>query len=195
MVRSPRTRTPRWSQGASVRSWSTPRYPHGLGSADAEQHGELDAALSADRTVREYTERHYLPGAATYRERAADKCAVGRQLVDWQHAMEKDWPALRFGEMKVETNGEEPAVEVQVYLNDLDRNEARVELYADGVNSDGPVRQEMEYLGQLAGAAGGYLFRARVPATRPATDYTVRVIPHAAGVAVPLEVARILWQR
>jgi starch phosphorylase len=47
----------------------------------------------------------------------------------------------------------------------------------------------------MSGAARGYVYRAPVPATRPATDYTVRVIPHRSGVAVPLEVGRILWQR
>ena len=31
--------------------------------------------------------------------------------------------------------------------------------------------------------------------TRPARDYTVRVIPQRSGVAVPLESARILWQQ
>ena len=61
---------------------------------------------------------------------------------------------------------------------DLDPNAVRVELYADGVNGDGPVRQEMERVRQLAGATGGYAYRAQVPATRPATDYTARVIPH-----------------
>ena len=155
----------------------------------------LTPRFSADRAVREYTEQHYLPGAATYRERAADKGAVGKQMVDWQHALEKQWPALRFGEMKVETNGEQHVFEVEVYLNDLDPNAARVELYADGVNGGGPVRQEMERVRQLAAASGGYAYRAWVPATRPATDYTARLIPHYTGVAVPLETARILWQR
>jgi starch phosphorylase len=155
----------------------------------------LTPRFSADRTVREYTEQHYLPGAATYRERAADKGAVGRQMVDWQHAMEREWPAIRFGEMKVETNGEQHVFEAQVDLPGLDPNAARVELYADGVNGDGPVRQEMERVGHLAGAAGGYAYSARAPATRPATDYTARLIPHYTGVAVPLEAAQILWQR
>jgi len=30
---------------------------------------------------------------------------------------------------------------------------------------------------------------------RPASDYTARLIPYRDDVAVPLEVARILWQR
>jgi len=155
----------------------------------------LTPRFSAGRAVREYTELHYLPGAAAYRERAADKGAMGRQMVDWRHAVEKEWHALRFGEMKVETGGAQHVFEVQVYFNELDPNAARVELYADGVNGDGPVRQEMKRDGQLAGAAGGCVFRARVPAIRPATDYTARVIPRYPGVSVPLEAARILWQR
>jgi starch phosphorylase len=84
--------------------------------------------------------------------------------------------------------------EVQVYLNDLDPNAARVELYADGADGGGPVRQEMERVSQLA-AAGGYAYRASVSAARPATDYTARVIPSHSGAAVPLEATHILWQR
>jgi starch phosphorylase len=155
----------------------------------------LTPRFSADRTVREYTEQHYIPGAANYRARATDRGAEGRQMVEWQHAMQRAWPALRFGEMKVGTNGDRHVFEIPVYLGDLDPGAVRVELYADGVNGDGPVRQEMERVGQLSGAAGGYAYRAQAPAIRPASDYTVRVIPRRAGVAVPLEDERILWQR
>ena len=83
----------------------------------------------------------------------------------------------------------------QVYLSDLDPKAVRVELYADGVMESAPMRQEMKYVRQLAGASGGYVYRASVSAARPPTDYTVRVIPHRDGVAIPLEDARILWQR
>jgi starch phosphorylase len=155
----------------------------------------LTPRFSADRAVREYTEQHYLPGAANYRERAADKGAAGGKVVDWQHALEREWPALRFGEVRVETHGAQHVIDVQVYLNALDPNAVRVELYADGVNGDGPVRQEMLRLRQLTGTAGGYVYGCRAPATRPATDYTARVIPQHSGVAVPLEATRILWQR
>ena len=63
----------------------------------------------------------------------------------------------------------------------------RVELYADGVDGGAPVRVEMERARQLVGATSGYVYAATVPAVRPATDYTVRLIPHHDGVAVPLE--------
>ncbi len=160
-----------------------------------ESMARLTPRFSADRTVREYTEQHYLPAAATYHERAADKGAVGRKIVDWQHALEKKWAELRFGEVKVETRGEQHAFEAQVYLADLDPNAVRVELYADGVNGGSPVRQEMKRVRQLAGSPGAYVYSASVSAARTAGDYTARVIPHYSGVAAPLEAALVLWQR
>jgi starch phosphorylase len=53
----------------------------------------------------------------------------------------------------------------------------------------------MERVRQLAGVLGGYVYNAAVSAVRPPAAYTARVIPHREGVAIPLEDARILWQR
>jgi starch phosphorylase len=160
-----------------------------------ESMARLTPRFSANRTVREYTEQHYLPAATTYRKRAARKGAVGRQVVDWRHTVEQKWATLHFGEVKVETVGEQHVFDVQVYLADLEPKTVRVELYADGINGGEPVRQEMKRVRQLAGASGGYGYSAAVPAARPPADYTARVIPHCDGVAIPLEDARILWQR
>jgi starch phosphorylase len=159
-----------------------------------ESMARLTPQFSANRTVREYTEQYYIPAAAAYRQRVADKGAMGVQLVNWQRAMEQHWSNLRFGEMKVATDGGNHVFEVPVYLGGLDPNTVRVELYADGVNGGDPVRQEM-MRGQQLTDANSYIYRVQVPSIRPATDYTARVIPHYAGVAVPLEAARILWQR
>ena len=160
-----------------------------------ESMARLTPRFSANRTVREYTEQHYLPAATAYQSRVANQGALGRQLVDWQHSLEQKWAALRFGEVKVETRDAEHVFNVQVYLGDLNPQTVRVELYANGVNGGNPVRQEMTFIRQLAGASGGYVYSATVSASRPPTDFTVRVIPHYAGVAIPLENARILWQR
>ena len=98
------------------------------------------------------------------------------------------------GRSKVETNAGQHIFEVEVYLHELDPGAARVELYADGVEGGGPVRQEMERVGPLAGASNLHTYRARVIAARPASDYTARVVPELIGVAVPLEAAHIVWQ-
>jgi len=70
----------------------------------------------------------------------------------------------------------------------------RVELYANGANGAAPVRQEMTR-GQRVAGGNGYLYSGQVQATRPASNYTPRVIPSRPGVAVPLEASEILWQR
>lgn len=91
----------------------------------------------------------------------ADKGAAGLRAVKWQHTLDEKWATLHFGEVKVETRGEQHVFEVQVCLND----------------------------------PGDYAYSAAVSAVRPPADYTARVIPHCDGVAIPLEDARILWQR
>jgi len=160
-----------------------------------ESMARLTPRFSTNRAVREYTEQHYLPAASAYRERAADQGAIGVQVVNWRHALDEKWAALRFGETKARTDGAQHVFEIQVYLDDLDPQAVRVELYADGVDGHPPERVEMERTRLLVGATNGYAYRAGVPAARPATDYTARVIPQRDGVAVPLEAARILWQR
>ena len=156
---------------------------------------QLTPRFSTNRAVAEYTERHYLPAAAGYRERAADKGAAGTRMIEWRHALEQKWSALRFGEVRVETRDNERVFEVELYLGDLDPEAVRVELYADGIGDDSPVRQEMQRVREPGGVTSSNLYRAQVPAVRPATDYTVRLIAHHDGVAVPLEAAQILWQR
>lgn len=160
-----------------------------------ESMARLTPRFSANRTVCEYTVQHYLPAAAVYRVRAAEKGAIGRQMVNWRQGLEQQWTGVRFGEVKVETDGEQHVFEVQVYLDDLDPEFVRVELYADGANGDDPHRQEMSDVRQLAGSVAGHVYRVAVSAARPATDYTARVIPCFAGLAVPLEEGHILWQR
>jgi starch phosphorylase len=160
-----------------------------------ESMARLTPRFSADRTVREYTERHYLTAATAYHLRAANKGAIGRQVVDWQHSLEQHWATLHFDEMKVETRGEQHIFEVKVWLNDLDPRAVRVELYADGVMGNAPDRQEMKRVQEPAATPGGHVYSAAVSAARPPADYTARVIPHCDGVAIPLEDARIVWQR
>ncbi len=159
-----------------------------------ESMARLTPRFSVNRSVREYTEQHYLPAATSYSERAAGRGAAGRSIVNWKHTVKDKWNSLRFGKVKVETRDGQHLFEVRVYLNDLDPGMVRMELYADGVMGSAPVRQEMKQA-QPADASGARVYSAAVSAARPATDYTARVIPHCDGVAIPLEEARILWQR
>ena len=155
---------------------------------------QLTPRFSANRTVQAYTEQHYLPAAMTYRHRAANNGAVGGQIVAWQDTLEQQWNTLRFGAMKVVSDVKGHTFGVEVSCGSLDPTSVRVELYANGVNNSEMERQAMTR-GQLLDKVNGYIFSAQVPTTRPATDYTARIVPHYDGVALPLEDTHILWQR
>ncbi len=160
-----------------------------------ESMARLTPHFSTSRTVREYTEQHYLPAASVYRRRAANNGAVGESVIRRKHTLRESWATLRFGEVKVEARGADHVFEVELSLHDLDPDAVRVELYADGLAGSGSVRQEMTRARRVAGEPGRYIYGAAVCALRPAADYTARVIPRCDGVAVPLEVDSIRWQR
>jgi glycogen phosphorylase len=155
----------------------------------------LTPRFSANRTVREYTEKHYVPAAASYRLRAANNGAAGKKLVNWNHSLNKNWDKIHFGEIKIETKGKLYIFEVKVFLSDINPNSIKIEIYAEGVNGEGPTKVEMKSLTKSPTVKGYYKFRAKVPSSRPAKDYTPRLIPYYRDVAIPLEGKQILWQK
>jgi starch phosphorylase len=160
-----------------------------------ESMARLTPRFSANRTVREYTEKYYIPIAQTYKVRAAEKGSMGEQIVRWQHDIRQKWSHLRFGEMRVETAEGKYIFELQVYHNGLDPDAVSVELYADGIDGGDALRLQMGRGRKLIGTESGYLYTAEVEAVRLASDFTARLIPSHPGVAVPLEAGQILWQK
>jgi glycogen phosphorylase len=159
-----------------------------------ESMARLTPQYCANRVVREYTEHYYLPAQAAYQRRAANKGALGAQLVAWRRALETQWPGLRFGQVNIQTTGEAHTFEVQVFLDELEPEAVRLELYAEGAGDGPPLRQAMKRERQLLGSVNGFVYSASVPASRPARDYTPRIVPRFPEAAVPLEANWILWQ-
>ena len=161
-----------------------------------ESMARLTPQFSANRAVREYTERHYLPAAAAYRERAADKGAMGAHMVELAPHSRRSMAraALRRNEGR-ERWRTGTYSKCRSILASSTRMRVGMELYAEGVDGTGPAAVTMMRLRQEQDAARWYVYSAQVSATRPAADYTARLIPRCPGVAVPLEAARILWQR
>jgi starch phosphorylase len=160
-----------------------------------ESMARLTPQFSANRTVREYTEHYYIPAAISYHERAAEQGKAGVQIANWQHNLHTNWNNFRFGEVKVETTGEWHLFEAQVYLNGIDPDTVDVELYAEELDGESPVRLKMCRERQMLGAENGYIYKGRIPATRPSGDFTARIVPYYLGVAIPLEGTYVLWQR
>jgi glycogen phosphorylase len=160
-----------------------------------ESMARLTPAYSANRSVREYVEQCYLPAAAAYQRRAQRNGALGAEIVDWRGAIEYNWSAVRFGRVTVETLAASHQFTVEVILGALRPQSVRVELYAEPARDAAAVRQRMQRSDGKTGAAGGEVYIASVPASRPAGDYTARIVPDFPTVNVPLEAPYILWQR
>ena len=114
-------------------------YPQRLGGADAGKHGALDTALFQQPRGARIHRATLPPGwpqptASGLTIKARSAC----DIVNWRHALDQKWAALRFGEVTLETRGGQHVFEVQVCLNDLDPKAVRVELYADGVMGGAP---------------------------------------------------------
>ena len=159
-----------------------------------ESMASLTPRFSADRSVREYTEQHYIPAARAYLERSANKGIKGKQIIDLLHTLEQKWDSIHFGEVKSTTIDKQHKIEIQIYFNDLNPDTVQVELFANGMNGEAPIIQKMVRGKKIEGKNNGYFYNASVASTRPVTDFTPRVIPNFPGVSVPLETNLILWQ-
>jgi glycogen phosphorylase len=155
----------------------------------------LTPQFSTNRVLRQYTDAYYVPAAARYRERAAGRGALGAQLAAWRHSLAQHWREARFGAVRVETRGAQHHVVVEASLGGLDPESVRVELYADPAGGEEPARYVMARGQRINGPGNRYEYRGSVPASRPARDYTPRLIPYHPAAAVPLETSEILWQR
>ena len=126
----------------------------------------LTPRFSANRTVSEYTEKFYLPAAQAYQLRAANDGALAKQIVDWQRSLAQNWSQLRFGELKITTVDDQYLFEIQVYLNNLDRQAVKVELYSTAMT------KEMAYESQIPYATNGHIYRTSVPTVHSADTFT-----------------------
>jgi glycogen phosphorylase len=167
--------------------------PRGWVARMRESMARLTPAFSANRAVRQYTEQHYLSAAAAFRSRAENRGSVGAELVAWQAELAKHWSALRFGPATVEQHGEQYLFRVQAFLDGVDPDAVRVELYAEAQKDEGRVTHAMSRGERLVEATGSFTYSASVPTGRPVVHYTPRVVPQREGAFVPLEAPFILW--
>ena len=102
---------------------------------------------------------------------------------------------MRFGKLTSETKDGQHRFQVQVVPGGLHEDQFRVEFYAGSTDASGPNPEVIPASESSADPSGTLLYSVCCPATRPADDYTARVVPSHAGALVPLEASQILWQR
>jgi starch phosphorylase len=159
-----------------------------------ESMARLTPQFSASRAIREYTDCHYLPAATAYARRAANDGEEGIGLLQWQSSIATQWNTLHFGDVSSETKDGQHQFKVQVIPGGLRADQFKVELYASPIETnDGP--EILNASAFCTDAAGALLYSVSCPATRPAGEYTARIVPAYTGASVPLEASQILWQR
>jgi starch phosphorylase len=154
---------------------------------------ELTPQFSTNRMVREYVERLYLPASQLCRSRISNEARQASLVCEWHREVEKYWAAIYFGELHIKQENGEYVFTVELHSGELNPKAIAVELYGEPGDSQKPEIHTMERHEVLAGDLKGHLYLARLPARRPASDYTPRVVPHLDGALVPLEAKQILW--
>jgi len=144
--------------------------------------------------VREYTEEHYLPAAASYRQRTADHGVLGRKIGDWRRTLDQRWDALRFGSLRVNAQPDGHEVEIELFLNGINPSGVQVQLYANAAEH-ADTHWEMTRVPKTHDPASPDVYKVMLSTSRSIGDYTARVVPAYPDVSVPLECARIKWQR
>lgn len=156
-----------------------------------ESMARLTPLFSANRAVREYTERFYLPAAQQYLARRAEGGKLGSELLGWSGQIQKCWSDVRLGPMRVEEREGQLYFDVPVYFGALNPDAVRVELFADGQSDKQHVRLLMTRGAPLDD--NGHVYSATTPATRSASDFTPRAIPFHPQASIPLEANEIRW--
>jgi starch phosphorylase len=159
-----------------------------------ESMAVLTPAFSANRSVRQYTEEHYLPAAAAYTARAQSLGKAGSTVLAWQQDIARRWKDVRFGQLKVTRRENELIFEVEVALAGIDPSTVRVELYAEAGDGCAPIHQQMLRNAFRPGTAFAHTFSTAMPATCPASAFTPRIVP-CHPKALRLEIDRMLWQK
>jgi starch phosphorylase len=175
--------------------------PRGWVAKIRESMSALTPEFSANRTVRQYTEEHYIPAAAAYARRACADSELTRAFLTWQEEIARHWNDVHFGALTGTEQDGELIFETELDLGGLDPGSVRVELYAGPQDGKPAFRQEMHPTavpgsGTAPGLGSGlYLYSTQTPATRGAAgDFTPRVLPYHA-LALPTEIRRITWQK
>src|SRR5699024_7219357 len=120
--------------------------------------------------------------------------ATGKRIADINSKLRAKWSGVHFVEEEVERVENGYAFKIDLFLNGMDPGSISVELFADGQNGSLPEKIKMQPV-SAPGNENKYLYEATVPTTRPADDYTIRLVPAYENISGPLEDNLVLWQR
>jgi starch phosphorylase len=154
----------------------------------------LTPRFSANRTIRDYAEKYYLPSARSYRHRAENDGGLAVELLNIRRRIEDHWQGIYFGKVEVNQSDDGHVFQTQAYVNDAVVEAIEVELFADEIDGLPSERYPMTRKERLIGS-DGWVFTAQIPSGRPPEHFTPRLYPRHPELAIPLECSAIKWQR
>ena len=154
----------------------------------------LTPQFSANRMLREYLERVYVPAAGRYSRRAADGARLAKDLARWQAGLEAAWSGIRFGALETRAVEGGWSFRVPLSLGAIEVDAVRVELYADPLGESPAVCEPMKERAER-GASGTRVFECAIATLRRVSDFTPRVVPFHSEAVLPLELPHLVWQR
>jgi len=154
----------------------------------------LTPQFSANRMVRDYVEKLYLPAADNYRLRNVQGGATGRRYRDWEANLRRHWPEIRWGKRNLKSENCGCSVEIEICIGGLLPEGIQVQLYTEGLAGEKPQCLPM-LRKKTAGLPTNYFcYACKIDDGRPASDYTARIIPYSPGVNIPIELNLIAWE-
>lgn len=153
----------------------------------------LTPQYSANRTVREYTEKCYLPAASHYLKRAENNGSVGKKITAAKDLLDSKWNEIHFGNVEHDTIKDGYQFRVQVFCDQQVKDKISVELLANNESGGCPEVIKM-HLKDTDNNGSEHQYSAEVKTSRDINDYTARVVSHYENIEVPMEDNHILWQ-
>lgn len=154
----------------------------------------LAPQFSTNRMAREYIEQLYLPAAAAFRHRTAQKGKIAKGLRQWDKQLRRHWHKVHWGNLIVSEEKDGWVFEVQIYLGEVSPDFIQAQVYADPVEMGTPVCEIMRCHTSIPGTVNGYLYIGSVSTTRPNTDFTPRIVAYHPDALTPTENNLILWR-
>ncbi|WP_134091383.1 alpha-glucan family phosphorylase [Olivibacter sp. XZL3] len=154
---------------------------------------DLTYRFSATRTVKEYTERFYLPLTKNYLTRASKTAETLRAECLLIKKLKADWGSISIGHVQSRFEDGHLTFSASILLGEVAPYLISVEIYADKANGFDEECREM-LLSEVDSASSTASFSLRFSSERPLSDYTLRVVP-SEKIVLPnkLEVSLITW--
>ncbi|MFY7843218.1 MAG: alpha-glucan family phosphorylase [Rhabdochlamydiaceae bacterium] len=149
---------------------------------------KLTPYFSADRAVREYTSKYYIPRAQNYAHHLKDQNKLTKSILEWLQFTEKNWPLITVKEVHKYVENEYIVAEATIDIGLFRPEDLIVDLFHEIPSSD----KQLQYR-QAEGST--FVYKLKQHLSGDLDDYTLRVLPYHPDIDIGLYFPHILWEK